>query len=605
LSTPSSPSSPPLRVTFRRLLGYLRPYRWQLIVSMVLATAAQGFGLMIPAFVGSIIDNALPTHDTRTLWIYVTLIVIAGIAKAILMVARRMLAGKTAIDVEYDLRMAMYGHIQRLSWSFYDRTQTGQLMSRATSDIQAVRFFLGYGLIFLTQHTVTVVTVTALLFWTNAQLAAVTCLIAPLIIVIAARYSRRSHPILKQAQQKVADVTTHAEENIVGVRVVKAFAQEDRETERFAARSEAVFDQQLAATRLQAVYRPLLEFVPTLALGLIILLGGLLVINGQLSAGGFFQFNLYLGLLVFPLRMLGMWIGQVQRAIASGERIFEVLDIEPEIVEPESARELPAEGRGEIRLEHVTFGYDASRPVLRDLDLVIEAGTTVALIGRTGSGKTTLTSLVPRFYDVDDGRVLVDGVDVRDLRLEGLRRQVGIVGEETFLFSTTVRENIAYGAPWATDEDVVEAARRAQAHDFIEALPSGYATIVGERGLTLSGGQRQRIAIARALLLDPRILVLDDATASVDATTEAKIKLALRTVMKGRTTIIIAHRLSTIALADEIVVIDSGRVAARGVHDDLIGTSPIYAEIWRHGLVDRTFVDLDGDRVVEREQTGS
>jgi ATP-binding cassette subfamily B protein len=577
----------------------------QLIVSMVLAVAAQGFGLMIPAFVGSIIDKALPTHDTRTLWIYVSLIVVAGVAKAILMVARRMLAGKTAIDVEYDLRMAMYGHLQRLSWSFYDRTQTGQLMSRATSDIQAVRFFLGYGLIFLTQHSVTVVTVTALLFWTNAQLAAVTCLIAPAIIVIAARYSRRSHPILKQAQQKVADVTTHAEENIVGVRVVKAFAQEERETERFAARSEAVFDQQLAATRLQALYRPLLEFVPTLALGLILLLGGLLVIDGQLSEGGFFQFNLYLGLLVFPLRMLGMWIGQVQRAIASGERIFEVLDIEPEIVEPESPRELPADGRGEIRFEHVTFGYDPSRPVLRGLDLTIEAGRTVAFIGRTGSGKTTLTSLVPRFYDVDEGRVLVDGVDVRDLGSKGLRRQVGIVGEETFLFSTTVRENIAYGAPWATDEDVEQAARRAQAHEFIEALPSGYGTIVGERGLTLSGGQRQRIAIARALLLDPRVLVLDDATASVDATTEAKIKLALRTVMKGRTTIIIAHRLSTIALADEIVVIDGGRIAARGTHDDLIDTSPIYGEIWRHGLVDRTFVDLDGDRVVEREQTGS
>jgi ATP-binding cassette subfamily B protein len=587
-------------------MAYLVPYRRALAVSTLLALLAQAAALAIPALVGQgVIDNAVQHHDQRELWLYVSLIVVAGLVRAVLMVARRMIAGRMAIDVEYDLRLAMYGHLQRLSWSFYDRNQTGQLMSRATSDIQVVRFFLGYGLIFLTQHTVTVVAVGALLFWTDARLALVTLALAPLIVVIAARYSRRSHPILKEAQQRVADVTTQAEENIVGVRVVKAFSQEQNETERFARRSERVFERQLAASRLQAIYNPALEFVPQLGLALVLALGGIAVIDGSLTSGGFFQFNLYLAMLVGPLRMLGMWIGQVQRAIASGERIFEVLDVEPDIVAPADPAPLP-EGRGEIRIEGVRFGYDPERPVLHDLDLEIPAGRTVALIGRTGSGKTTLTSLVPRFYDVDAGRVLVDGVDVRDLGLEDLRRQVGIVGEDTFLFSTTVSENIAYGAPWATQEEIEEAARRAQAHEFIEALPNGYETLVGERGLTLSGGQRQRIAIARAILLDPRILILDDATASVDASTEAKIKLALRTVMKGRTTIIVAHRLSTIALADEIVVIDGGRVAARGDHETLIDTSPVYGEIWRHGLVDRTFVDLDDDRVVERvERSGA
>jgi ATP-binding cassette subfamily B protein len=322
------------------------------------------------------------------------------------------------------------------------------------------------------------------------------------------------------------------------------------------------------------------------------------VIDGHLTQGGFFAYNLYLALLIWPLRMIGMWIGQYQRAIASGERIFLVLDERPEIADPAEPVELPA-GGGELRFENVTFGYDAKRPVLRGLDLTIAPGTTVAVIGRTGSGKTTLTALIPRFYDAQGGRVTLDGADVRDLRLADLRGAIATVAEDTFLFSTTVAGNIAYGAPGATREDVIEAARKAQAHEFIEALPEGYDTLVGERGLTLSGGQRQRLSIARALLVDPRVLILDDATASVDATTEARIRLALQTVMEGRTTIIVAHRLSTIALADEIVVLEDGRVAARGVHDELVDTNAVYAEIWRHGLVERTFVSLDEDSPAE------
>ncbi len=359
-----------------------------------------------------------------------------------------------------------------------------------------------------------------------------------------------------------------------------------------------MFEREIDSARIQARYRPLLDLLPQLAFAVIVLAGGLLVIDKQLSPGGFFAYNLYLAMLIWPLRMIGMWIGQYQRAVASGERIFQLLDEEPEISDPAEPRELP-EGGGELRFEHVTFGYDADRPVLRELDLALAPGSTVALIGRTGSGKTTLTSLVPRFYDPQAGRVTLDGVDVRDLRLNDLRGAIATVAEDTFLFSTSVAGNIAYGVPGATRDDVVEAARKAQAHDFIEALPEGYDTIVGERGLTLSGGQRQRISIARALLVDPRVLILDDATASVDATTESRIRRALETVMEGRTTIIIAHRLSTIALADEIVVLEDGRVAARGQHEQLVDESPVYAEIWRHGLVDRTFVSLDEDAPAE------
>jgi ATP-binding cassette subfamily B protein len=315
-----------------------------------------------------------------------------------------------------------------------------------------------------------------------------------------------------------------------------------------------------------------------------------MVAHESLSVGSFVSFNLYLALLVTPLRSLGMWIGQAQRATASGERIFQVLDEPEEVADKPAAVELPP-GDGEIRFEDVSFAYLPGRPVLEHVDLALEAGTTLALIGHTGSGKTTLASLVPRFYDVESGRVLVDGVDVRDVTLASLRREIGVIPQDPFLFSTTVRENIAFGRPDMTDAEVERVARLAQAHEFVERLPQGYETVIGERGITLSGGQRQRVAIARALAVDPRILILDDATASVDATTEAQIRAGLREVMSGRTTLIIAHRLSTIALADEVVVVDDGRIAARGTHDELFETSSVYREIYEHGLLERQFAD--------------
>jgi ABC-type multidrug transport system fused ATPase/permease subunit len=478
----------------------------------------------------------------------------------------------------------------RLSFGFYDRHQTGQLMSRATVDLQGVRFFLGYGLIFFFQNVLTVVSVTAVLLFFQWKLALIALAITPVLVVLAYRYSHVAHPTLREVQQKLADVATVAEENIVGVHVVKSFAQEPQESAKFHARSEDVFQQTLRANRQRALYVPLISWIPLLAQGAVLLVGARMVTRGELSVGGFVAFNLYLGMLVTPLRSLGMWIGQAQRATASGERIFQVMDEPEEIAERERAIELPP-GGGALRFDHVGFEYLDGRPVLEDVTLDVPAGRTMALIGQTGSGKTTLTSLVPRFYDVTTGRVLVDGTDVRDVTLTSLRRNIGVISQDPFLFSATVRENITFGAPDLDDAEVERIARLAQAHEFVAQLPEGYETVIGERGITLSGGQRQRLAIARALAVDPRILILDDATASVDATTEAKIRVGLREAMRNRTTLIIAHRLSTIALADEIVVLDQGQIAARGEHEELLETSPVYRDIYEHGLLERRFAD--------------
>jgi ABC-type multidrug transport system fused ATPase/permease subunit len=572
-----------------RLVGFLRPYKRSMAVSIVLAIGSQAAALVAILLTRSVVTAIRHDELHRLKWL-VALVVGLGLARALMMAGRRLIAGKQALLVELDMRQAMYAKLVRLSFGFYDRHQTGQLMSRATVDLQGVRFFLGYGLIFFFQHTFTIVGVGIVVFLISWKLALITLAIAPLLIVIAYRYSHVSHPLLRDVQQKMADVATVAEENIVGVHVVKSFAQEKAEQAKFDARSERVFEQSVKANRQRALYVPLLSFLPLLAQAAILFVGGHMVARGTLSLGDFVAFNLFLALLVAPLRQLGMWIGQAQRATASGERIFQVIDEPEEIRDDEGAIPLPA-GPGRVSFTGVTFGYDPARPVLHDVDLDLEAGRVVALIGHTGAGKTSVAALVPRFYDVQQGAVAVDGHDVRDVTVTSLRREIGVISQDPFLFSATVRENIAFGRPEATDEDVELAARLAQANEFIEALPDGYETVIGERGITLSGGQRQRIAIARALVVDPRILILDDATASVDATTEARIREGLRGAMRGRTTIIIAHRLSTIALADEIVVLDAGRIAARGDHDDLIATSAVYREIYEHGLLERVFTE--------------
>ena len=576
--------------TFLRLLGFLRPYRGTLLFSVFLAAVSQGSQIGIAFLTGAVIDAIRDGRRTELWWLVGAVAAVSAV-KAASLAGRRFIAGNQSLGVEYDMRTALYAKLVRLSFGFYDRHQTGQLMSRATVDLTSVRMFLGYGLIFIAQHLLTVVGVTAVMFFVNWRLALIGLAVTPLLVAVAYRYSAVSHPVLRDVQQRLADVATSAEESIVGVHVVKAFAQEEATMAAFAARSQAVFEQTVRANRQRAFYVPLLGFLPLIAQAAVLLVGGRMVVHGSLALGAFFTFNLLLLMLIMPVRMLGNWIGLTQRATASGERIFQILDEPERVTDRPGARELPP-GPGRVRFEGVDFAYREGRPVLAGIDLELEPGKTVALIGHTGAGKTTLAALVPRFYDATRGRVLVDGHDVREVTLRSLRREIGVVTQDPLLFSATVRENIAFGRADATDAQVERAARLSQASEFIDRLPKGYETVVGERGVTLSGGQRQRLAIARALLVDPRILILDDATASVDATTEARIRSGLEEAKRGRTTIIIAHRLSTIALADEIVVLENGRIAARGTHDELIESSPVYREIHQHGQLEREAVAI-------------
>ena len=573
---------PSLR-TLLRLLTFLRPYKWSVIVTAFSALALMACTITLPYLTRRVIDDVLNGQQEDALLPLVLIVIVVGVIRALFAVMRRMLAGHVSLAVEFDLRDRVFAHLQQLSFGYFDRMPVGQLMSRATSDLQTVRFFLGYGLIFLFMHAFTLVFVTVVLLFINVPLTLLALLMGPALVLVAARASKRSHPVLVDVQQKVADVTQMAEESLAGIRVVKAFGQETAQDERFGLRAQAAFTRSMDAARLQSFYQSLMGFLPVLGVSVVIAVGGVMTINGVLTLGEFVQFYLYLAILTWPFRSIGMLIGSAQRAAASGQRVFEILDTEPQVPEPAHPVPLPA-GGGHVRLEGVTFGYEPDRPVLRDLDLDIPAGRTVAIIGPTGSGKSTITQLIPRFYDPQQGRVEVDGADVRDVALDDIRRTVGMVTQDPFLFSDTVRANICFGRPEATDAEVERAARMAQADTFIRALPEGYDTVVGERGFTLSGGQRQRVAIARAILVDPRILVLDEATASVDASTEREISRALANVREGRTTIIIPHRLSTISLADEIVLIDDGRVAARGEHEALYAESPLYREIHDQGL---------------------
>ena len=570
--------------TFVRLLQFLRPYRASLAVSTVLAILSQAAAIAVLVLTGFVIDELRGGQDGHQLALLIGAILAVGLLRAVLMLGRRFISGKQALAVEWDMRDALYARLLRLSFGYYDRHQTGQLMSRATVDLQTIRFFLGYGLIFFAQHVITIGSVTTVLFFYEWRLALLALAITPLLVGVAYRYSHVSHPVLREVQQKLGDVATVAEESIVGIHVVKSFAQEGQVEEQFRRASDGVFEAAVRANTQRSLYVPLLTFLPTLAQAGVLLAAGHFVVQGDLTIGGFFAFNLLLTMLVVPLRSLGLWIGQAQRATASGERFFEVIDEPEEVADGSGAGELPA-GPGRVVFAGVDFGYDPGRLVLEGIDLEIEAGTTIALIGASGSGKTTLASLVPRFYDVSAGSVLIDGADVRDVTRRSLRRAVGVISQDPFLFSASVRDNIAFGVPDVTQELVEAAARAAQAHPFIEQLPDGYDTVIGERGVTLSGGQRQRLAIARALVIDPRILILDDATASVDATTESLIRAGLTEAMRGRTTIVIAHRLSTIALADTVIVLEHGRIVARGTESELLETSPVYREIHDYGLL--------------------
>jgi len=580
--------------TYRRLMGYLRPYRTQLWGSLVFAWAAMGMTVLIPWLIGKAV-NAIEGGNKPDLLPLALAIIGAGILRLGLTVVRRLVAGKVSLAVEFDLRQQFYAHLQRLDLGFFDGQQTGQLMSRATVDLQAIRFFLGYGLIFITQNLLTITLAALVMIIVNPLLALVALIPAPFVVLTASRYNLLSRPAQQEVQQRIAELTAEAEENVSGIRIVKAFAREEHQYRRFQRAVARVFDQSIYATKLQATFSPLIGLLPQIGIALVLLIGGREVINGSLSLGAFVAFYTYVQMLAGPMRSLGIALGMAQRAVASGNRMFEIIDREPAIQSPPEAPPLP-EGGGAVELRGVTLRYDGGSPSLAGVDLAVEAGKTVALVGPSGSGKTSLVGLIARLYDPSEGAVLVDGADVRSVDVGSLRSQIAFVADDSFLFTATVAENIAYARQEATLEEIEAAARRAQADGFIRELPDGYETRVGERGLTLSGGQRQRVAIARALLADPRILILDDATSSVDATTEAAIKAGLQEAMAGRTTFIIAHRLSTVSLADEIVVMDAGTIIDRGSHEELMEGCGFYREIAEHGLADSVFLqhDLEG-----------
>jgi ABC-type multidrug transport system fused ATPase/permease subunit len=581
-------------------MGYLRPYRVQLWGSLVFAWAAMGMTVLIPWLVGQAV-NAIRAHEKPDLLPLALAIVGASILRLGLTVVRRLVAGKVSLAVEFDLRQQFYAHLQKLDLGFFDGQQTGQLMSRATVDLSAIRFFLGYGLIFITQNLLTIVLASAVMIAINPLLALIALIPAPFVVYTASRYNRVSRPALQEVQQRIAELTAEAEENVSGIRIVKAFAREEHQLHRFQRAVARVFDQSIYSTRLAAFFSPLIGLLPQIGIALILLVGGREVINGSLSLGNFTAFYTYLVMLAGPMRMLGVAMGMAQRAIASGNRMFEIIDREPAIQSPPDAPALPP-GGGAVDLRGVSLSYDGSAPALREVDLQVEAGKTVALVGPSGAGKTSLVGLIARLYDPTEGTVLVDGADIREIDVDSLRAEVAFVADDSFLFTASVAENIAYARQDASREEIEAAARRAQADGFIQELPDGYATRVGERGLTLSGGQRQRVAIARALLADPRILILDDATSSVDATTEEAIKSGLGEVMSGRTTFIIAHRLSTVSLADEVVVMDGGEIVDRGTHKELMQGCGFYREIAEHGLADSVFLqrDLEGREEMAR-----
>ncbi|MEJ7876493.1 MAG: ABC transporter ATP-binding protein, partial [Solirubrobacterales bacterium] len=585
-----------------RLFGFLKPYRKAAWGSLAFAWFAMGVTVLIPLLIGNAVDAIEGAELDRDALMPLALAILgAGVLRLGLTVVRRIIAGKVSVAVEFDLRERMYAQLQRLELGFFDTQQTGQLMSRATVDLQSIRFFLGYGLIFLTQNLLTIILASIVMFVIDPMLAALALLPVPIVVATAARYSRLSRPALQEVQQRLAELTAEAEESISGIRVVKAFAREEHMLHRFQRSVGRVFDQNVYSTRLRAFYNPLMGFLPSIGLAVVLFVGGNSVIDGDITLGEFTAFYAYVILLTGPMRMLGTSLGMAQRAAASGNRMFEILDREPRIESDPDAPPLP-EGSGQVELHDVTLRYaedSGQEAALESVSMVVEGGSTVALVGPTGSGKTSLVALLARLYDPSSGSVSIDGADLRDVDVASVRRSVAFVADESFLFSASVAENIAYARPSASPAEVERAARLAQAHGFIERLSDGYDTVVGDRGLTLSGGQRQRVAIARAILADPRILILDDATSSVDARTETEIKTGLGEVMRGRTTFVVAHRLSTISLADEIVVMDEGRVVDRGTHEELLDRCELYREIAEHGCEDSVFLQRD---LEEREE---
>ncbi|MDP9372812.1 MAG: ABC transporter ATP-binding protein/permease, partial [Chloroflexota bacterium] len=546
-----------------RILSYLKPY-WRRVVFLYLALfTGLGLQLYIPRLIGRAIDAGIVSRNEAYLIRVAAIIIALALLQGLFAYLRSYLVISLAERVGYDMRNQLYEQFQRLSFSFYDRSQTGQLMSRATDDINNIRGMLMMGMRALVIAVATLIAVTAILLWYDWQLALVALSTMPFLVWWSVRFGITIRPLFGQVQQQFGVMTSALQENIAGARVVRSFAQEARESARFESELEELFARNLRAAKRWSLSYPLMLLLSGLSTGAVLWFGGYRVLTGALSIGTLIAFNLYIWLMAEPVRWLGWVVNRIARAIASGDRIFEILDTKPAIVERPGAIDLRPM-RGEVRFDGVTFAYaGAGRDALSAMSFTARPGETVALLGPTGSGKSTIINLLPRFYDVTGGRILIDGYDVRDLTLKSLRDQIGTVLQETFLFSVSVRENIAYGRPETSFEEIVAAARAARAHDFIMALPEGYDTKLGERGVNLSGGQKQRLAIARALLMDPRILILDDATSSVDSETEYLIQQALHELMEGRTSFVIAQRLSTVKEADQILVLRDGRIVER------------------------------------------
>ena len=586
--------------TWGLLWETLRAQRRNLIIGTLIGLAWTVGKVASPLLIRFGIDSGI--RDGDKLWLWAGLIALAGVVSGTFTAFRRFFAFREARWTETRLRERLFSHIMSLHIGYHDRAQTGQLMSRSSSDLNSIQSFVVMVPITLSNLAM-ISAVVVILFVTDWFLALLALISLPLIQVLGSRFSKRIHPAVLAVQAEQAELATVVEESVGGVRVVKGFGAERVQSEKLRVAAGDIRRESIKAARIRAKFLPAMELLPQVGLVAVLWFGGNRVIDGDLSLGGLVQFNVFVALLVWPLRMIGMTIAFAQRAAAALQRINEVLDVDAQVADPDTPVELSATGAlGAVSFQNITFGYEAadaadSGPVLDGFTLDMAAGESVAIVGATGSGKSTVARLLVRFYDVDSGSVTIDGVDVRDLSLHDLRRAVGIVFEDTLLFHDTVRANIAFADPEADGATVERAARLAGAHDFVMGLPEAYDTMLGERGFSLSGGQRQRIAIARAILADPRVLVLDDATSAVDPSKEHEIRTAMSTVMDGRTTIVIAHRPGTIALADTVVLLDGGRVVASGPHEELLATEPRYRDVL-------AAMDSSGDEAAEPPGTG-
>jgi len=569
-----------------RAMRFLTRYVWQSIAMFVCLIGFAGFMLVTPRIAEWIIDRGIAQRDTGQVLTLSLAMIGAALLSAFFQFGQGALSARVAHGIAYDLRNELYHKIQSLSFSYHDRAHTGQLLTRATSDVETVQRFVGRGFLMFFSAVLMLVGSIVLLFSINWRLALVIVVVIPVTFGLFGLFARRAMPLFKEIQQRLGNLNTVLQENLAGVRVVKAFVREEYETKRYEAANQQLYDINITANNIISLAFPTIFSVASIATLCVYWIGGNQVISQSLTMGELVAFSSYVMMAFFPVLMMGMIIAMMSAAAGSAERVFDILDARSEVVEKPNAISLPRV-QGRVVFENVTFRYFAAgEPVLKNVSLVAEPGQSIALLGATGSGKSTIINLIPRFYEVCEGRVTIDGYDVRDVTLESLRAQIGIVLQETTLFEGTIRENIAFGRPDATLEEVVTAAQAAEAHDFISGFPAGYDTRVGERGVTLSGGQKQRVAIARALLLDPKILILDDATSSVDLATEYRIQQALARLMHGRTSFVIAQRVATVLNADQILVLDKGEIVARGVHEDLLEKSELYASIYSSQLYD-------------------